>query len=226
MKYLKSLIMTLNAAALFAAPMSIYSSEVERPQTELKTVQEDIPEQVENALNEDYTSHPGSYHQIYAIFENGRSIQLTDGSLWEVTKENWEKVYYNWNAGDTIAITQPSYWSSSSYVIDARFYNTVNWDVIDMRLLNLPNGNNRTFVIREIINLYGYAPELILDDGSRWKLYSSESHIWQKLNGSLKWKPGHVIIIGNNDSINPWRDPNILFNLNDGMKFITTRCLN
>lgn len=147
-----------------------------------------------------YSSHEGAFHRPVNISAGGDMITLEDGSIWKVRPDDKAKTL-DWLAGDTIFILPNHSWFSSYYYVLSN-QNTGAEVCVNLMLPPLYNGNYSHWIVA--IDLYNL--EVGLDDGSVWKISSSDYSTIEK------WKVNDTIVIGVNDS---WfsSKPNILINV-------------
>lgn len=148
-----------------------------------------------------YTSHQGAFHRPQSITLGGDMVFLEDGSGWMVRQKDRYKTL-DWLAGDTIVILPNHGWFSSYYyVLENR--NTGAQVSVNLALGPIYNGNYTHWIVA----IDYYNGNLCLDDGSMWRISSSDSETVKK------WLPNDTIIMGVNDS---WfsSKPNILINVN------------
>lgn len=147
-----------------------------------------------------YSSHEGAFHRPVNITAGGDMITLEDGSIWKVRPDDKAKTL-DWLAGDSIFILlNHSWFSSYHYVLSNQ--NTGSEVCVNLMLPPLYNGNYSHWIVA--VDYYNL--EVALDDGSIWKISSSDYSTIEK------WKVNDTIIIGVNDS---WfsSKPNILINV-------------
>lgn len=148
-----------------------------------------------------YTCHPGAIHRPIAVTALGDVVTLHDGSEWLVKYSDRYKTL-DWLASDTAHITKNSAWFSSYYYC---LTNHMTGAQIEVNMLKGPiyNGVHTHWIIA--IDYFNC--ELVLEDGSHWKIASSD-YVTHK-----KWLINDTVIIGVEDSW--WSSkPNILINVN------------
>lgn len=146
------------------------------------------------------SSHPGAYHLLQGIIFPGGGVVIEDGSEWVVAPYYWEALK-GWTAGDVLLLTPYRPWFFHYYefqLINERTQETVlvNW--------YKPPQQGNPFT-RSVARLHSY--EIVLDDGTRWRVKASDRQITQT------WKQKDTIIIGTNYCWFAWSNPNILINM-------------
>lgn len=153
----------------------------------LKELQSRFPAFNYNGIPEYNYSSYGS-HVLNTKAAYGYSIQLEDGSWWEISKSDANKVL-GWANGDPLAIIPNTSWFSS------HTYYLTNRDKGTYVKANLSVGpvayGDFTHWIGSVDLNTGH---VFLDNGSCWCISSSDSKVFRE------WAPNDTIIIGYNDS--------------------------
>ncbi len=169
------------------------------------------------------TSHNRSNHIYMGTTLYGDQIKIEDDSYWLTNPDDRLKLF-EWWPGDTIIILQNSggFWSKPAYP-----YILLNTNPrvkganerIEVEISQTPLWDLRFFIVE--INKPAYGDGYLkLNDGTLWKLYSSNKETWKL------WEPNDTIIIGINDSIFNFITPNILINVTCDQKYVLSRCTN
>lgn len=158
------------------------------------------------------TLHTGQYHFVTGVGLLGETLELEDGSVWDVSYADGYKTL-NWLTTDNIVIKpHHSLFSVYDYVI----HNLSTGTSVKANLATTPYlfGVNSHWVI----NMLG--DQITLEDGSIW---DTASYDWIK---KLSWVLNDHIIIGvNDDWLTSGVYPNILINANEDT-FVDAACQN
>jgi len=156
------------------------------------------------------TSHQGAFHRPSLVSCLGDKVTLEDGSVWQVKNGDKSKTI-DWLPCDDVYILPNHSWFSSYYY---RLYNRNTNTSVEVNLLlgPIPNGHNTHWVIA----IDYFNQELFLEDGSVWRVGSSDKSVMKK------WLINDTVMIGINDS---WfsSKPNILINVNM-LTYVTALC--
>jgi hypothetical protein len=159
-----------------------------------------------------YTSHIAANHVLHHFTEN-REIEIEDGSIFAISPLDHYKLS-NWYPQDALLILQGR--DSEPYrfrICNQRNRSTVEADFVAGPIID---SMYKKFIVE--INYYGQY--LVLNDGSRWRLHSSDYSMWRV------WQREDTIIVGTNGSFFNWSNPNILINFTDSQTVIVSRCEN
>ena len=149
-----------------------------------------------------YTTHNGAFHHPYLVAWDGSSVELADGSIWSVSSDDrWATL--NWLTGDIIVII-PNHNLFSVYEYKLVNINTGVNVKVNLSLGPIYNGVYTHWIVA-VDQLFG---DVVLEDGSRWKMSSWDSSI------TSKWFLNDTIIIGINDGWLSSSNPNMLINVN------------
>jgi hypothetical protein len=149
-----------------------------------------------------YTTHNGAFNHPYAVAWDGSSVELADGSIWSVSSDDRYSTL-NWLTGDTIIVI-PNHNLFSVYNYRLVNINTGANVKVNLSLGPIYNGIFTHWIVA-IDTLFG---EIMLEDGSLWKMSGWDSSI------TNKWFVNDTIIIGINDGWLSTSNPNILINVN------------
>jgi len=165
---------------------------------------EETTELVDKAIKSTtyYTSHQGCFHNPIAISFLGDTIELEDGSMWGVYSSDRYKTL-DWMTGDTIIIVPNDEWFSS---FDYKLVNLNTGAKIKVNLSLGPIYNG--IYTHWIVAIDYYRNEVVLEDGSFWRMSSFDESVFKK------WLPNDTVIIGINDNWLSGANPNILINVN------------
>ena len=156
------------------------------------------------ARNLYYTTHPAAYQNPVAFSYVNRTIELTDGSIWEIAPSDILKVA-SWIPSDFIVITANNSWFSS---YDFRLTNQNTKETIQVNLELGPIAPIYGSIYTHWIVAIDYYNNIVyLEDESVWKMSSFDSQIVDQ------WIVGDVLIIGANDGWLSSFSPNILINV-------------
>lgn len=157
-------------------------------------------------VNHFEVSHPGAYHKVLMVKENGRRIKLEDGSAWTVRSKDAVTTKYwkhsdSFELADTILIMQNKWYSDYPY----RFVNMSTGDYVEVKPVEPSDDSGLytywiTFIDRK-------NSQIQLSDGSWWDVYFFE------FLSSSYWREGSLIVIGVNDAWNKTDNPHLLINL-------------
>lgn len=219
MKKYQSKIVKLFAIAVIA--MIPLCAETVHEQVDREDPQEEI---VAKSIDPTYTTHQRSIHRFRG-FAPGGEIELEDGSCWSVRLDQRQTIMSWLPHYDDLVIVPAGWWARNRYDMQFSIYNIRTGQTVDANVTMTPYPNGEwTLYIRQVVPFSDY-PYLELSDGSIWILHNSERHIWgENLYGVLKWRPGDLIVIGNNKGLGSYFNPNILINVSDGALWITSKC--
>jgi len=144
---------------------------------------------------------PNANHWIIDRSPFGDSITIEDGSAWEVSCFDTDRIYY-WYNSDPVIITQNRSWFSSCQY---RMINKNNGSSVPVDLYVGPFVGGEYSL--QITNIDHYNGLLILSDQSHWKISSRDRYLFPE------WTLGDYVILGVNsgwDSFCPF----ILINVN------------
>lgn len=149
-----------------------------------------------------HTSHPGAFYNPVLVTSMGEIVELQDGSIWTVSSGDGYKTL-NWLTSDLVVISANSDWFSS-YMFRMTNQNTGVSVKCNLTLGPIYNG----LFTHWIVGLNYFTNQLILDDGSIWKVTGFDSSTFSQ------WMLNDTIIIGINDGFLSSSKPNILINVN------------
>jgi hypothetical protein len=134
------------------------------------------------------TLHLGQYHRLRSVAYDGKTIELEDGSIWQVCRSHYEEPL-NWYASDTLVVKYAPWYRLYDYEI----CNTTTHKSIYANLKTTPIlfGSSSYWVgmfCREDKNL-----QIALNDGSLWVIYGPDEKMIRS------WHENDHIIIGTND---------------------------
>ncbi len=187
------------------------------------SVQTSVPSDDDETMTKSFdkkiyvTTHEGAFHRPIVITINGDTVELEDGSCWQVYFFDRNKTL-DWFTTDRIIITQNMGWfSSSSY-----YYELVNLDKI------YNNHVRVNLVIKPFYNGYythwitaidPIMNEVYLDDGTIWAMDPFDHSMIRD------WRINDTVIIGVNACDNPTCPPNLLINAQT-LEYGRGTCLN
>lgn len=157
------------------------------------------------------TTHAGAYHNPVYVSLFGDSVELEDGSIWNIKSGDAKKTL-NWMTSDVIVVTQNTT-PLSSYMFRLRNLNTGVTVKCNMSFGPIYNGLQTHWVIA--INFK--TKEVCLEDGSIWKVSGWDS---SKFN---TWLLNDTIIIGINAGYFKGSKPNLLINVNT-LNWVRANC--
>lgn len=174
------------------------------------TTEEDSDELIAKKVY--YTTHEGGIHHHIAVNTLGDMITLEDGSVWQVKNSDRMKTL-DWLYGDSLIILPNHAWFSSYHYVILN-QNTGGKVKVNLFLGPIYNG----IYTHWIVGIDYCNCELRLEDGSVWKMSSSDSRTVNK------WLLNDTVIVGINDS---WfsSKPNILINVNM-INYAAGECVN
>lgn len=144
--------------------------------------------------------HASAIQQITTFSRDDRQVRLIDGSLWGLSRADSRTVSY-WASGDSVVILpNTDWWTSRRF----KMQNLHTKEMIDVDMLLGPYVNGPYTRLAVAINYY--TGELLLTDGTLWKLPAYDSWILSS------WMPGEPIMIGQNGP-GRFAYPNILINV-------------
>jgi hypothetical protein len=162
--------------------------------------------------------HPGATHQVVEGFPGPVGIPLVDGrifllppglyvrledtSIWRILDEDiW--AMQDWLPSDSLHLTQNKTWFTTRYQYCLCNLNT------QVKVRVSPEvGPKLTWSLRRFIyDRSLIAQEIILNDGSLWKVSSADAGVFSH------WLPDDSVIIGVNTDWMSFRRPNIIINL-------------
>ncbi|MDF2550047.1 MAG: hypothetical protein K0S07_1114 [Chlamydiales bacterium] len=194
-----SLLSSLNLIAL-----SVHAKEEDRKPTESVSLEQkisfkehlaqtegqkpDADEVQSKGASSSSTLHWGEYHQLRSVAYDGKTIELEDGSIWQVCGSHYKEPL-NWYSTDTLIIKYAPWYSLYDYEI----CNTTTHKSIyaNLKTTSILFGSSSLWIgmfCREDKNL-----QIALNDGSLWTIYSSDENIIHS------WHENDHIIIGTND---------------------------
>ncbi len=148
------------------------------------------------------TTHPMASHGIYKTSILGDSVELNDGSIWQVWfSSDWD-VVRRWNYfNDQVIICPGSIFDATDYLLVSQR----TGEVVPVRLTDLevilgdPYFMGQRLWVNTINYLYDiicgcYYYEIRLNDGSIWEVDTHDTYL-----GSLMF-PGDVVFIGVDES--------------------------
>ena len=160
-----------------------------------------------------YTSHEGAYHVPFAVSLFGDTVELEDGSIWNVCSYDRYKTL-DWMTSDLIIVVPNQTWFSS-YNYKMININTGAEVQVNLAFWPVFNGIFTHWIIAiDRINL-----EICLEDGSVWSISS-----WDRSTFN-EWLPNDTVIIGHNNGLFKQSNPNILINVRKD-NFVIGNCLN
>lgn len=128
-------------------------------------------------------------HQIVDMFEYGQQVKLEDGTHWNIASPD---VYatVTWSQDDTVVITANHSWFSF-YRFDYYLNNTTRGSYVRANLDQspIPFGAQSHW----ITSIDRYGGFIFLDDGTRWKVSSSDLYPFQE------WAINDYVVFGKND---------------------------
>ena len=149
-----------------------------------------------------YTSHPGAIKQIYSISPFGDSVELHDGSIWTIDRNQIYSIG-NWYEGDAIVVSPNSFWYTPFQFC---LTNQNTGESVEANLTYGPiyNGPYTLWIVA----IDDYYNRVILCDGSVWDMSVFDSSLIRQ------WMVNDTVIIGINDGWLSSTRPNILINVN------------
>lgn len=145
---------------------------------------------------------PSSIHSITKLSQSEESIELDDGSVWEVSLYDGRKASY-WQSGQAVSLTQNTKWFSSYY------YRLIDCNTGSYIEINLRQATDKTPTISEVELSRN---SLILSDRTHWKIIPEDSATLSN------WTLQDPILIGDNCENSEWE--NILINAKKPTQFI------
>jgi len=160
------------------------------------------------------TTHEGAYHYPVSVSAFGDTVEIEDGSIWQVSSSDKSKTL-NWMTSDVLVITQNTAWFSSyDYVI----VNVSTGVDVKVNMLLGPYYNGAFTHWASAIDYSGR--KLYLEDGSIWEVGGT----WASYQDVLDtWLPNDTILIGLNGDSSP-TTPNILINVNTNT-WVKAKCV-
>ncbi|MCB1111460.1 MAG: hypothetical protein H7A37_02800 [Chlamydiales bacterium] len=215
---LSSLAMTMAVNGSLAADENIPVGTRQMEWTDEMRTQEEIVQKEREEIEEDemvaagnyYSSHEGAYYSPIAVSSNGGSVTLHDGSCWTIRSWDSHKTL-DWLTSDTIVIL-PNWPHWSTYQFKLHNVQTGKTCEANLTLGPVYNGACTHWIVA--ID-YTWS-EIILEDGSRWKISIFDDSTLKK------WLINDTVMIGNNDS---FMRPNILINVNM-LNYVEAECTN
>lgn len=152
-----------------------------------------------------FQMHPNVRNHIYGYTSKGFSLQLKDGSMWEVTPHKREMIM-QWRKNERIFIKPayacflPSNFITYKYVL----YNEKRNEIAEVKLIkeSIPVEGG-AFIINWI---EPYQQIIQINDGTLWQVNLSESEL-------DKWEVGHRVFVGVNNNWRTEKYPYILINM-------------
>ncbi|PIS01229.1 MAG: hypothetical protein COT84_03245 [Chlamydiae bacterium CG10_big_fil_rev_8_21_14_0_10_35_9] len=147
---------------------------------------------------------PNYCHWIYAISTLGDTIQLEDGSVWDISPKDGHKIF-NWKSQDALII-HPNYRWFSNY--NYRILNKATNQTIEVNLSLAPfvDGENTNY----IYDIKNDCSAIMLQDQSVWHVNTKDRRIIEQ------WALDDLIIIGVYNKGRFESDTHILINANMG----------
>lgn len=181
-------------------------------------VEEDQPAVVRLGLFLSEAIHPGATHQVVEymagplaiplidgrtyILPHGVYVRLEDTSIWRVMDEDIWAVQ-DWLPSDSLNLTTHRTWFSTRYQ-----YNLVNLNTqIQVRVCPEVGPRLDWSLRRFVYDRNLITNEVILNDGSMWRVTGADAAIF------AKWLPDDSVIIGVNTDWISFRRANLLINL-------------
>lgn len=129
-------------------------------------------------------------------------MRLGDGSIWRINEEDvW--LTQDWLSSDPLHLMENKSWFAGKY-----HYYLYNTNTCTKVRICPEMGPKHSWALRRYIhdrNLY--TNEVVLNDGSFWKISSMDS------NKFANWLPDDSILVGVNDDWLSYKRPNLLINL-------------
>jgi hypothetical protein len=193
--------LVLPAALLIADEHAIVNSRPISPDLTARMQSERESEQAQNANsatdhNEEIAGYyladyppvyfPPSCHWLGAISALSDSLQIEDGSMWQIDPYDAYKIR-NWFANDPLIVTQNRSWFST---YQYRIINQNTGYSIDVNLIEGPVLNGE--YSRQIAALDTFRGEIVLTDNTRWTISRRDAYLLPT------WERGDYIITGIN----------------------------
>lgn len=157
------------------------------------------------------TSHPGVFYHPVGMSALCDQVTLNDGSVWDVHYADRYKIM-GWMPTDCVVISANDAWFSTYKFL---MTNQVTGDAIEVNMVQGPfyNGLSTHWVVA----IDYYNQQMILEDGTLWKISSSDYMIMKH------WIVNDTVMIGVNTS---WFSsyPNILINVKR-LNYVRSNCL-
>lgn len=135
-------------------------------------------------------NYPVYYHTIKTVGHSGKTIEIEDGSIWEVEGGyNTEMIY--WKRGDTLLISPNHSFDGSRFYIT----NTQRNIYVSADITMAPKRNQKETFIVHAVDYYKREIQTRNSQGLvyRWKVHNRDVRF---LN---EWRPGQAVIFGAND---------------------------
>lgn len=147
-----------------------------------------------------HTSHPGVFYHPIAMTALCDQVTLHDGSVWGVHYSDRYKLM-GWLPSDTVVISVNDAWFSTYKFL---ITNQLTGDCVEVNMLQGPLYNGLS--THWIVAIDYYSQQVVLEDGSLWKISSSDYSVMKH------WLVNDTVMIGINTS---WfsSHPNILINV-------------
>lgn len=151
----------------------------------------EISENIRSGFLDEYyppVYYPASCHWMMKVSALGDSLEIEDGSVWEINSSDGYKALH-WKMRDPLIITQNRRWFSS---YDYKIQNKTTGSTVDVNLKLGPFENGQyTNYIAIMDRRKG---ELALTDSSNWEICPRDRSLFRN------WKENQAIIIGVNTS--------------------------
>jgi len=160
------------------------------------TAQTEIEKEVTQTTSEEqslgyWNSYPATYysvhvHQLAAVSPWGDTVEIEDGSVWQVHPSHAYKVL-GWLTSDSLTITQNTSWFSryNYRIINKRTNQSVE---VNLSLGPLTNGPYTRYIVAADLD----RKEIMLNDNTHWAIS------WFDTSTFNKWALNDAIIIGIN----------------------------
>ena len=160
-----------------------------------------------------YTTHDGAYHKPISISPVGNTVELEDGSIWNIHSRDSQKTL-NWLATDILVVTPNHCWFS---IYDFRLVNQNTGASVRANLSLGPiyNGLQTHWIVGIDYN----NRVIVLEDGSVWNMSYFDDAVVKK------WLMNDIVIIGINDGWFAGNKRNILINVNM-LNYAACKCIN
>ncbi|MEI8365501.1 MAG: hypothetical protein WCF65_03695 [Parachlamydiaceae bacterium] len=151
-----------------------------------------------------YIQHPAAYQTVFISYL-GKSVELTDGSIWTVSLLDAYKMG-NWSHSDLVSIS-PNHSFFSLY--DYRLTNQNTLESVAVNLYLGPIDPSFGGIYTHWITAIDYHRNIVyLEDGTIWYMSAFDRNVVDR------WVVNDVVIIGINDAFLSSSNPNILINVN------------
>jgi hypothetical protein len=146
--------------------------------------------------------HPGTFHFPVHVSTVMGSVELEDGSLWDVASYDQYKTY-SWLTSDTLIITPNLSYTAGRYYF--QIVNQSSGDLVDVNITRGPLLGG--YYSHRIIGFDDMNRCIYLDDGTRWTISSYDMPM------TKYWLSNDTVIIGVNTFADAPYLPNILINV-------------